>query len=502
MSKPLKNAYSTEENKLFAKSMMELTGTEDELIQNLRFMLDATDEGIMAVDMNGIGVFANKTAAHMAGYKNPKELLNRNLHDIFHHSYSNGTSHPEEDCLIYKAFLHGEGRRQDDDVFWRKDGSSYPVEYSSYPIVINGEIHGAIITFKDITQRIKAQQALRIERDKYKQLLKEMEETQAQLIESEKMAALGMLIAGVAHELNTPLGAINASSSLIMNTAKKILNQLNDVVKNIPEEKLENFLTLLMKTIESSSEQLVIGEPEAKSNLTEKLQNAGVKFADDIADTMLDMGIQEKFDEFLPIIKDKKGPELLDFGYLISSLHRNCENIFTSVKRASKIVFALKNYSHVENKNEKTTEDIGSCIDTVLTLYYHQIKQGIKVKKNYQTIPKVPGYHDELNQVWSNLIHNAIYATRNKGTITIDVFQEGNNIIVKFIDDGSGISPEIMNHIFEPFHTTKPRGEGTGLGLYICKKIISDHHKGSISVESVPGKTTFTVELPLHPDTG
>ena len=136
----------------------------------------------------------------------------------------------------------------------------------------------------------------------------------------------------------------------------------------------------------------------------------------------------------------------------------------------------------------------------MLTLYYNQLKQGIEVIKNYpEDLPKIPCYPDELNQVWTNLIHNAIQAMESKGTLTIDVKQQQENILVSIIDSGKGIPAEILPKIFQPFFTTKPAGEGSGLGLDIVKKIV-DKHRGTISFQSVPGNTTFTVQLPIPVD--
>ncbi|TAF42973.1 MAG: sensor histidine kinase, partial [Oscillatoriales cyanobacterium] len=119
---------------------------------------------------------------------------------------------------------------------------------------------------------------------------------------------------------------------------------------------------------------------------------------------------------------------------------------------------------------------------------------GVEVLRNFPKIEPILCYADQLNQVWTNLIHNALQAMKNKGTLTIDLLQEGNYVKVAVTDSGQGIPPEVLPRIFEPFFTTKPPGEGSGLGLDIVKKIIEKHH-GKIEVESVPGKTTFTVFL-------
>jgi signal transduction histidine kinase len=133
----------------------------------------------------------------------------------------------------------------------------------------------------------------------------------------------------------------------------------------------------------------------------------------------------------------------------------------------------------------------------VLTLYHNQLKHGIEVVKHYESLPNIPCYPDELNQVWTNLIQNAIQAMDGQGTLEIGVAQKDHHVVVRVTDSGSGISEEIRERIFEPFFTTKPAGEGSGLGLDIVQKIIDKHH-GKIEIESQPGKTTFCVILPME----
>jgi signal transduction histidine kinase len=135
-------------------------------------------------------------------------------------------------------------------------------------------------------------------------------------------------------------------------------------------------------------------------------------------------------------------------------------------------------------------------IETILTLYQNQLKQGVEVIRNYRDLPPILCYPDELNQVWTNLIHNALQAMANRGTLILEVTQVAAQAQISITDSGSGIPPEIKSKIFEPFFTTKPPGEGSGLGLDIVKKIITKHG-GQITVESQPGRTTFSVLLPI-----
>ncbi|RMG07246.1 MAG: GHKL domain-containing protein, partial [Cyanobacteria bacterium J055] len=137
-------------------------------------------------------------------------------------------------------------------------------------------------------------------------------------------------------------------------------------------------------------------------------------------------------------------------------------------------------------------------IETILTLYQNQLKHGVEVVRNFDSsLPKISCYPDELNQVWTNLIHNALQAMDNKGKLVIDACQTDGKIEVSITDSGAGISPEVLPKIFQPFFTTKPPGEGSGLGLDIVRKII-EKHQGTIEVDSVPGKTKFTVSLPIN----
>lgn len=330
-----------------------------------------------------------------------------------------------------------------------------------------------------------------------KKSLADLKSAQSQLIESEKMAALGMLVAGIAHEINTPLGAINASIDNINIALNEILNQFLPIVKALPVEKLEHFFSLLRQLVVKNKFRLTSEDRAIKKELIVKLRNENIEDADEVADTLMDMEVYDNVEPWLAFVRDGHGELLLNYSYNLSSLSKNSFNIVEAVKRASKIVFALRSYAHFQNTGEKTKGDVREEIEIVLTLYNNKLKHGIEVVKNYQDIPAILGFHDELNQVWTNIIHNALYAMENNGKLKINVKQDGKNVVVQISDSGVGIPDEIKAKIFSPFFTTKPKGEGSGLGLDIVKKII-DKHNGSIEVQSVPGETIFTISLPIN----
>lgn len=186
---------------------------------------------------------------------------------------------------------------------------------------------------------------------------------------------------------------------------------------------------------------------------------------------------------------------IIKVAYLFSSIQKNSHTISIATDKTSKVVFALKSYAHQSEHTQMIEVDITDNIEMTLTLYHNRIKHNVEVIRNYEEVSPILGYPDELNQIWANLIHNALQAMDFKGTLTIDINGKGENVIVSITDSGKGIPDEIKDRIFEPFFTTKPQGEGSGMGLDIVKRIV-EKHNGEITVESMPGKTTFTVSIP------
>ncbi len=341
------------------------------------------------------------------------------------------------------------------------------------------------------------QERLQLKNRELSQTLEELKTAQEHIIKSEKMAALGQLVASIAHEINTPLAAIQASSGNSTIALDEFFSVLPKLLKRFSQaEQQKLFLEFLQRAIQKSNSASPRDKRQFKRNLTTLLKSEGIEAARRIADTLVDINIYDDIEPFLELFKDPDVEWLLQIAYNLSRLQTNNQTIIQAVERASKVVFALKRYARYDQTGEKQFVQVSEGLETVLELYHNQLKQGITVIRSHQPVPAIEGYPDELNQVWTNLIHNAIQAMDNQGTLNLSIFQQDHHVVVEVGDTGYGIPPEIQDKIFEPFFTTKAVGEGSGLGLDIVKKII-DKHQGKIKVHSQPQQTLFQVWLPI-----
>ncbi|MCP4105992.1 MAG: HAMP domain-containing protein [Desulfobacteraceae bacterium] len=438
-------------------------------------------------------IYMNSTGRKMVGWKDDEDIAAKKIPDI----------HPEWVLSIIRKkgipTAIEKGLWEGETAFIGPDGNEIPVSQ----VIMSHKSPGGKLEYlstimRDITERLRAEkvadEAKRLTHEM--ELAKKMQAVQERLIQSEKLAAMGNLIAGVSHEINTPVGAIKASVGIIEDSLLRIFDHLPRLFQIISEDQQKNFFVLIRKSSESGAVLSSKEERRLRKNLSAILEELELENADSIADTLTDIGIYDEIENFLPLLRHPENQLILETAYDLSSLVRSAQNITVATERAAKVTFALKSYAHFDRGGEMIRSELSQGIETVLTLYHNQLKQGVEVIRNYEKFQPVPCFPDELNQVWTNIIHNAIQAMDGKGKLEIDVHQKEGYAVVTFVDTGKGIPEEIRDKIFDPFFTTKSAGEGSGLGLHIVKKII-DKHNGEIRVESESGKTVFSFFIPV-----
>ncbi|EMI66697.1 GHKL domain protein [Leptospira noguchii str. Bonito] len=339
--------------------------------------------------------------------------------------------------------------------------------------------------------------------EKVKIRTQELEETQSQLIMSEKMASLGIMVAGIAHEINTPAGVINGAADNLDQNMNYLVQNVFDVILFARYRKLrKNFELALLHLLRDKKKSELDSKEKfrLKNQLKEEMKsmNFSPSLTSELSNFIIEnqIGKERKY-IYNIILKDD------DRGYFIlknaAYINRNIKNIRYAIRNIVRIVKALKSYSHLDQSKTFSSSNIIEGMETTLIILNNQIKYGIEVIKNFQEIPLVICNPDELNQVWTNLIQNSIQALKGKGKIGISVFPWNGYVVVEIEDNGPGIPIKIQDRIWDPFFTTKDQGEGTGLGLGIVKGIV-EKHKGKITLNSNPGKTVFRVELPINPE--
>ncbi len=327
------------------------------------------------------------------------------------------------------------------------------------------------------------------------------------LRQTERLATLGTLAAGVAHELNNPAAAARrAADQLGEALGARYADQLRlGAVQLSPEAR-----ALLLEIdadgrVRASQPSTLspIERSDREADIEEWVQGHGVDQCWMLAPPLVEQGLDRAGLERLAAAlgPDALAPALtwLASGPPVYSL---IHEIGESAGRVSEIVNALRSYSYLGQAPEQDV-DLHEGLNNTLIILRSKLKQGVAVNREYDdTMPRVPAYGSELNQVWTNLIDNAVDAMEGTGTLTIRTSSDADWAVVEVEDDGPGITEEIRDRVFDPFFTTKEPGHGTGLGLSTSHSIIVEKHSGRITVESRPGRTCFTVRLPLRKDRG
>ncbi len=327
---------------------------------------------------------------------------------------------------------------------------------------------------------------------------------EAMLGQREKLMALGSLSAGLAHELNNPAAAEVRAAEALSGRLQEGRRALISLAGKLDKNDLPNLLDLLGEAVESARRAPSLSPLEAgdlEDTLAAKLEAAGVDDPWDLAPALVSAGLDEAWLARVIAATGTASPYALRWLSLGIDIESLVSEIRNSAGRISELVGAMKDYSHLD-KALLEEIDLHEGLDSTLLIFSHKLKKGITVVREYdRDIPKICARAGELNQVWTNIIHNAIDAMDGKGTLTIRTARERDSVVVDIGDTGPGIPLELQRRIFEPFFTTKDVGHGTGLGLDISYRIVVRRHHGNINVQSKPGDTRFLVSLPIQQPT-
>ncbi|AKU12243.1 hypothetical protein AzCIB_2348 [Azoarcus sp. CIB] len=412
------------------------------LLRRQQTILESLAEGLYGVDADGHIMFINPAALSMLGYAE-HEVLGLPSHALFHHHHADGRPYALADCPIAASRHTGRISRRVGEVFFRKDGSSFPVEFTSAPMRDADEPPGCVVVFHDITERLEQDHLLRDTIAELQETNVRLGETQGQLLQAEKLAGLGQLAAGVAHEINNPIAFIQSDIGAF-------------------EKYLQDIFTLI-----DGYEALIHRQSDTG------LRGAATRLHADA-----------------------------DLDFMRDDLHTLIAESRDGLRRIARIVADLKDFSRVDDDQELAEADLVQGLESTLNVMHATIAEKADVVRDYAPLPAVRCQAGQIHQVFVNLLLNAVHAIEQHGTITVSARHCGDQVCIEVRDTGRGMEAHERQRMFDPFFTTKPVGQGIGLGLSVSYSIVR-RHDGRFEVDSAPGRgTAVRVWLPVKGPAG
>ncbi|MBF0237136.1 MAG: GAF domain-containing protein [SAR324 cluster bacterium] len=337
----------------------------------------------------------------------------------------------------------------------------------------------------------------------------ELKQAMIQIVQYEKMATLGTMVAGIAHEINSPASAVDSGARELDRDYLRLLESMIQLLQKLEPGLWDLFINTCKQVLVYQDEVTTAEQRTRARTLQPMIQYLNFASARNAAQDLAMAGFTEAtLPEIMPLLESAWKEEIRKILSQLVFSRIHLRDIKLGIERIIQIVKAFRSYSRLDSAQQADT-NLSEELDNTLIILRHKWKMGITIHREYAAVPPYRCYADQLNQVWTNLIHNAIQAINGKGDLWIRLYQHvgadtahtnletahASWLIVEIEDNGPGIPPDVKNRLFDKFFTTKPKGQGSGLGLSIAKEIV-ERHQGKIEVESTPGKTCFRVLLP------
>jgi len=473
--------------------------------KEITLLLDSMAEAIYGIDTEGNCTFCNPSCLGMLGYTESDDLIGKNMHDIMHHTHADGSPYPRDECRICDAYRQGKGVHVDNEILWRADGTSFPVEYRSYPIISDEGVIGAVVTFLDITKRRSAEQEKENLIGTLNALVEHMPEgvflldvsgrvAMANSVGREHLEAVSG--AGVGDRLDSLAG--RSPGDLLISPPQLLWHDIEDKGRTFEvagRSLRDGGMVFVMRDVTRTREL------DKRLRLQERMAAVG----------QLAAGIAHDFNNILTVINGYTEMLLAEKG-LDKEILKALGFINQSGERAANLIHQILDFSR-QTVSEKNAIDLGEFFSDFLGFIKRTIPETIDISFEAVDGPcTVEADATKLQQVFANLVVNARDAMPEGGRLGIKVSlmdsadKDGGGsvvevpgkswVLVEVSDTGAGIPEEILPYIFEPFYTTKGPGHGTGLGLPQVYGLVKQHG-GSINVETSSEGTAFQVYLPL-----